>query len=320
MLYCLSVCLHLRLHVFFDKPTSEDFEANVLALYSAAGDLLNTAFSSGIDLRHAPNYIMQIMLAAAAALMKMLSSPFSEAVQLSRPDIEGANLFWRTITEVRRMTVVPNDLPLRLAEVFAQMGKASGVEMMEAPNPFEMEGQESNLDAKPLISIALAAEAAAASATTPSAATNTASGVLTSTKTLQSDMTLKRKARQSMSVFYDSIWRWKEDMAGQQENLELTINKNPTSPQQTSARPGTSGSTTHRGSMSIISNGTATGRRPSDLIGAPGSGGPAADLGFQGMFSGFEGYSEFELFDPLAWALQPPFYAGNATPEPGLPY
>jgi hypothetical protein len=113
------------------------------------------------------------------------------------------------------------------------------------------------------------------------------------------DLKLKRKSRMSMSHVYDSIWRWREEVDGKvrAEKLETAI-KNPTSPQ----------ASTHRGSF-------GSGRRPSETIFIE------AQLQNNANVPGlipFEGLGEFEIFDPLSWALDfNGFGMGTGTtPEP----
>jgi hypothetical protein len=212
----------------------------------AATTFLESAFNSGFELRDAPNYIMQMMFAAAVALLKLLNSSFGNQVA-DRGN--GEELFWSTINTIRQMSVQPNDLPQRLSEVFAQMWKA------------DTERYESTVFTN---------------------SENTAPS--------NPDLKLKRRARMSMSHLYDSIWRWKEEMEGKirAEKLDNAV-KNPTSPQVS----------THRGSFS-----NSTGRRPSDSFGPGTAGiGNIDQNGFYGGFFPYEGYGEFELFDPMSWAI-----------------
>jgi hypothetical protein len=119
------VHLHLRLYVFFDEPNSQRYQLNLNELYNAAKSFLTAAFNCGVDLRYAPNYILQMMVAAAVALLKLLNSFFANYVDRDA----GEQLFWDTITAIRQMSVRPNDLPQRLAEVFAQIWKADAERM-----------------------------------------------------------------------------------------------------------------------------------------------------------------------------------------------
>jgi hypothetical protein len=114
------VNLHLRLSVFFDDPSQANYQLSLNHLHDAAKNFLVMAKGCGIDLKYAPNYILQMMLAAAVALLKLLNSFFKQYVDPSA----GEEIFWDTITEIRKMSVKTNDLPQRFAEVFAQMWNA----------------------------------------------------------------------------------------------------------------------------------------------------------------------------------------------------
>ena len=60
----------------------------------AAKNFLNSAFTRAApDLRFAPNYVLQMMLAAAVALLKLLNSFFAEHVDRDA----GEQLFWEAI-------------------------------------------------------------------------------------------------------------------------------------------------------------------------------------------------------------------------------
>jgi transcriptional regulatory protein LEU3 len=148
---------------------------------------------SGIDLRYAPHYISQMILAAAVALLKLLHSFFAELVDRDA----GEQLFWEAIQAMRATSVTTNDMPQRLAEVFAQMWKADA-ERIEN----EYASDRSKISDPP-----------------------------------GSALMLKRRYRMSMSHVFDSIWRWKDELEGKvrAEKLETAV-QNPTSPHATSHR------------------------------------------------------------------------------------
>jgi hypothetical protein len=195
-LYASAVNLHFRLFVFFSEPSSERYQLDLVELYTAATTFLKATFSCGSDVRYVPNYIYQMMLAAAVALLKLLHSFFAEYM----PCEGGEQLFWEAIAAIRQVSVSPNDLPQRLAEVFAQMFKADAERL-------ERERRELG-------------------------AGNTKNGDLPG-----SGLTLKRRYRMSMSHVFDSIWRWKDELDGKvrTEKLEAAV-RNPTSPKATTHR------------------------------------------------------------------------------------
>lgn len=117
--------MHLRLYVFFEEPSSSRYQLNLSELFNAVKWFLSSALDQELDLRYAPNYILQMMLAAAGALLKLMNSFFASYIDREA----GESLFWDTITAIRGMSVHSNDLPQRLAEVFAQMWKADADRM-----------------------------------------------------------------------------------------------------------------------------------------------------------------------------------------------
>lgn len=266
-----AIHLHLRLHVFFEDPTTPTYQTDLNELYTAATSFLDACFTCGYPLSYAPNYVMQMMFAAAVALLKLLNSSFATYTA----DREaGEKRFWDAITSIREMSVRNNDLPQRLAEVFAQMWKADA-------ERFE------NSQFSPALT------AGANGGKLENGDGDATSGM--------ADLKLKRKSRMSMSHVYDSIWRWREEVDGKvrAEKLETAI-KNPTSPQVSS----------HRGSF-----GSAT-RRPSETMFLEAQ--MANNANVPGLIP-FEGLGEFEIFDPMSWALDLTAYgmgATGTTPEP----
>jgi len=212
---------------------------------------------------------MQMMFAAAVALLKLLNSSFATYAS----DREaGEKRFWDAITAIREMTVRNNDLPQRLGEVFAQMWKADA-ERFEASRFSELQasanGKAGNGDD-----------------------VDGSGGPAADLK-----LKLKRKSRMSMSHVYDSIWRWREEVDGKvrAEKLETAI-KNPTSPQASA----------HRGSFGSPG-------RPSDTLFMEAQ--LANNANVPGLIP-FEGLGEFEIFDPLSWALDLTNFGTGTTPEP----
>jgi hypothetical protein len=192
--YANACALHLRLFVFFEEPNSSSYRDALTELYESAKSLLTSAFQLEIDLRYAPNYIQQMMLAAAVALLRLLNSFFASYVDREN----GQALFWDTITTIRSMSVKTNDLPQRLAEVFAQMWTADAERLAEQDLT---ESKMTNGD-------------------------------------FDESLNLKRRYRMSMSHVFDSTWRWKDELQGKvrAEKLEAAI-KDPTSPLATAHRP-----------------------------------------------------------------------------------
>ena len=166
VLYIRAAALHLRLSVFFDPPTTESYKDNVMALWFATSKFLQQAFSlstpHGPIVKHATNYILQMIIAAGFVLLKILNSSFARHIDFS----EGKQLFVKTIDTIRAISVTSHDLPSRLAQLLVQLWRAGDV------------GRKENeiLPIDP-----------------------------------DHSLQLKVKCRMSMSLVFDSIWRWREE-------------------------------------------------------------------------------------------------------------
>lgn len=130
----------------------------------------------------ATNYIMQMILAAGFTLLKLLNSFF--AIQVDT--VTGRTIFLQTVSALRSISVVQNDLPQRLAEVLAQLWQASGAGDQRL---FDDQGDKRQVD---------------------------------------SSLQLKVRCRMSMSLVFDSVWRWKEQF-GAVRNLDSMV-EHPTQP------------------------------------------------------------------------------------------
>lgn len=198
-LYLHAAALHLRLTAFFDSPSVPTYRSDLSALWVAATTLLKTFLGLPGDLDvpssngvrklsdtpskpFATNYIMQMVLAAGFTLMKLLNSFFAAQVDT----VTGRTIFLQTVTALRSISVVQNDLPQRLAEVVAQLWQASGA---GGQRLFDDGGSKRDID---------------------------------------DSLQIKVRCRMSMSLVYDSIWRWKERFEAVR-NLDRMV-EHPTQP------------------------------------------------------------------------------------------
>ena len=180
LLYLRAAGLHFRLSAFFDSPSTKDYHQHLLALWLSTTAFLECAYhlenSVGNNIAYASNYFLQLIIAAGFALLKLLNSFFANLIDLEY----GKSLFTRTISMIRNISVMPNDLPWRLAEVLAQLwrGGGSGSKFTSTPQ------------------------------------------VLTAESSLQ----LKVRCRMSMSLVFDSVWRWREEFQAKgRGNLECML-------------------------------------------------------------------------------------------------
>ncbi|KAI4172684.1 MAG: hypothetical protein LQ343_003424 [Gyalolechia ehrenbergii] len=233
-LYLRAAGLHFRLSAFFDSPESPDYHSHLLALWLSTSSFLECVFdldkSAGGLLLHASNYILQMIIAAGFALLKLLNSFFADKVKLAY----GRELFMKTIQAIRTISVATNDLPSRLAEVLAQLWKSGG-------SGLRKEQRRSNW--------------------------------------AENSLQLKVRCRMSMSLVYDSVWRWREEFQAKgRGNLETAV-KNPTNPDSNVE--------------SSASSTVDTGLPSQGLLG---------DV-FPPSSNNLFGESNYEVFDPLGWML-----------------
>lgn len=157
----------------------------------------------------------------------------------------GRTLFSRTVNGLRRLSVRSNDLPQRLAEVMAQLWQTSGLSEQKL---FPTGDSLTRVQAD---------------------------------DTLQ----LRVRCRSSLSVLYDAIWRWRQQV-GQEGRIALEkAVEHPTA----------------------IASGSDTARntpQPGTLHGATLA--PSAGLGgleSDGLDMQWDNFGGNAVFDPLSWAL-----------------
>ncbi|KAL9072657.1 MAG: hypothetical protein Q9157_005024, partial [Trypethelium eluteriae] len=124
-----AATLHLHLSAFFAPPSSPDYTMDLHHLSNAAMSFLDHAASISLSLSHAPSYLMHLLLAAGFTLLKLLSSPFF-AHYLDRKRARA--LLAAAVRLVRDISVASNDLPCRLAEVLAQLSRATAASSSSA--------------------------------------------------------------------------------------------------------------------------------------------------------------------------------------------
>lgn len=190
-LHLKAAGLHLRLSAFFDSSTTQGYMDDLMGLWRATLAFLDLVFElenpqtettiSGGILRYSTNYIRQMIVAACCTLLKLLGSFFSNEIEFER----GRILFHRTIQGIRSMSIINNDLPWRLAELMVQMYNGSRV---------DQRGQQ---------------------------ALNGLSNGHERRTIIDDSLQLKVRCRMSMSLVFDSTWRWREEFQAQgRGNLE----------------------------------------------------------------------------------------------------
>ncbi|KAJ5053672.1 hypothetical protein NUH16_010745 [Penicillium rubens] len=120
--------LHFRYFMFLgSNARSDDLVKLFLATTSFLGRVLDLETSPGELIGHSTNYILQMIVSAAFALMKLLKSSFSRHIDFNH----GKLLFNGAISAIRRISVMDHDRPIRLADILAQMWNATSLEPAE---------------------------------------------------------------------------------------------------------------------------------------------------------------------------------------------
>lgn len=126
MIHLRAAELHLRYFVFLgSNARSDDLTKLFIATTSFLGRVLDLETSPGELIGHATNYILQMIVSAAFALMKLLKSDFSRHIDFNH----GKLLFNGAISAIRRISVMEHDRPVRLADILAQMWNAGNSEI-----------------------------------------------------------------------------------------------------------------------------------------------------------------------------------------------
>ena len=233
-----------------------------------------------------------MIIASAFTLLKLLNSFFVDFVDANY----GRTLFTRTVRSIRNISIASNDLPSRFAEVLSQMWKGSRAATATAP------GAKKSVDAP-----------------APTSINNNGNNSI-----VDDSLQLKVKCRMSMSVVFDSAWRWRDHYQDQGRVCLEAALKNPTNPDSTIESSATSvtdhqpPSTTHTSTslgvvgggghsagsvppMSIANNSGNLGAANGALSGMLGNGiGVSGDAG-GGGFIGVGDMAYNDVFDPLNW-------------------
>ena len=177
-IYLKAAVLHMRLSAFFSPPSLESYREDLLELYHATTDFLESclslenessvslpsSYTHGLSLSYGTNYIFHMMLAAGFSLLKLMHNFLSQ----HELDMRGASdLLTRTLFALRSMSTSEDDLAERLAEVLAQVWKSGRVRAEPSHNIGD--------------------------------------------QTRDDSLQLKVKCRMSVSLVFDSVWRWRKN-------------------------------------------------------------------------------------------------------------
>ncbi|KAG6022692.1 hypothetical protein E4U41_002204 [Claviceps citrina] len=275
-LHLRAAALHLRLAGFFDSSQTPGYMDDLMGLWRAASSFLDELLE--VDKVTSPRDGARgtILLYATNYLQQMLVAAGFTLWKLMRSffrqtiDFErGKSLLHQSINAIRATSVVDNDLQCRLARLMAQMC-----------NDARLEDRSSN-------------------------AYN--SGDETAVQ-MDDSLQLKVRCRHSMSLVFDSVWRWREEYqpAGR-GSLEGTTKL----PANSESANESSASSTHLDSILMPPHALAT----SNVLNTNGGltpSAPSAGLATGTAASGpdpmigalpYGGEASYDFFDPQHWML-----------------
>ncbi|KAF2186656.1 Zn(II)2Cys6 transcriptional activator [Zopfia rhizophila CBS 207.26] len=269
-LHHCAVSLHLHLYAFFNTETRHERRRDLVDLFLAATSYVDRAskLQNEDKLKYVPYYIMQMILAAGFALLRLLNSDFSTRLEFDR----GRAAVLRTVEMMRKSKVQPNDLLDRLAEVLAQLWKASS------------SGRSlHSMSQSPVIgNPAIASMFSAHPQQQPQQPRRNSSGVL------EDPLRLILSNRMSMSIVFDCVWRWRESrVSGAAEQLDATVVNNPTNPDSSTNSTPPPGA-----AIENPSHGLPNFNPHLNTLSMP-----------LQLPNGLASANSYEVFDPLAWML-----------------
>lgn len=171
--------LHLRLAGFFDSSTTPGYMDDLMGLWRATTSFLDELFKAEEATSSSPDSTGSILPYATNYIQQMLVAAGFALLKLLRSffaktiDFErGRMLFHKTFHAIRTTSVAHNDLQSRLAELMVQMW--NGARLGSGPDPNYDGGDDSPIQ-------------------------------------VDDSLQLKVRCRHSMSLVFDSIWRWREE-------------------------------------------------------------------------------------------------------------
>lgn len=179
-LHLRAAALHMRLAGFFDSSKTPGYIDDLMGLWRAATSFLDEILE--VDKSTSPRDTMgsssTILFYATNYLQQMLVAAAFTLLKLMRSffcktiDFDrGRNLFHQSIGAIRTTSVVTNDLQWRLAELMAQMYNGA---RLDHKRNHALADDDSSIQ-------------------------------------VDDSLQLKVRCRHSMSLVFDSVWRWREE-------------------------------------------------------------------------------------------------------------
>ncbi|EPS41909.1 hypothetical protein H072_4151 [Dactylellina haptotyla CBS 200.50] len=189
-IYLLCARLHLLSFHLFDSPIASSASTNyIINLYSAAESLVSHILKleeEGVNvLDYCPFYIYQMFTCAAFMMLKVLRSSYFNRYLDVEGGIKGFN---SALGALRNISVADNDLPGRMSDVLTQLWECGTL----------------SFDRSSTVGGSVDGSVSGAISTTDR------DEVMDNGETLHAGWDLRIRSRMSMSVVYDSLWKWRE--------------------------------------------------------------------------------------------------------------
>ncbi|KAI9899046.1 hypothetical protein N3K66_005507 [Trichothecium roseum] len=278
-LHLRAALLHMRLAGFFDSSSTPGYMDDLMGLWRAATSFLDDVLEINSSTSPSTESTGGMLLYATNYVQQMLVAGGFTILKLMKSFFSktidfprGKRLFHKTVRAIRSTSVVNNDLQWRLAELMVQMWNGARLEFKDRENDPQDETQVQPDDS----------------------------------------LQLKVRCRHSMSLVFDSVWRWREEYQAHgrgslESELLAAATKQPTHPD--SANESSASSTQMDNPVippslgapaSNSGNGSLFGTNGALTPGATGmSAAPPAGPTFGSINLG----SEYDFFDPQNWML-----------------
>ncbi|KAK8150864.1 hypothetical protein G3M48_005959 [Beauveria asiatica] len=204
-LHLRAAGLHMRLAGFFDSSKTPGYMDDLVGLWRATTSFLDELLEADKVTSPRDNFHGTFLLYATNFIQQMLVAAAFTVLKLMRSFFaktidfhRGRHLFHLSIRAIRQTSVVNNDLQWRLAELMVQMWNGA---RLDSSNPAFNREDETPIQ-------------------------------------MDDSLQLKVRCRHSMSLVFDSVWRWREEyqangrgsLEGANRHASAAAMKNPTNP------------------------------------------------------------------------------------------
>ncbi|KAG6201311.1 hypothetical protein E4U10_007715 [Claviceps purpurea] len=271
-LHLRAAALHMRLAGFFDSNKTPGYMDDLMGLWRAASSFLDELLE--VDKVTSPRESGRgtILLYATNYLQQMLVAAGFTLLKLMRSSFcktidfdRGRNLFLQSVKAICATSVVDNDLQCRLGQLMAQMW--SGARLDDRANAYNPDDD-------------------------------------TAVK-MDDSLQLKVRCRHSMSLVFDSVWRWREEYQSVGRGLEnAKLTPNPGSAKNASSSSSQLGSTL-MASHTLPTSNVLTVNGVLAQANAPSAGLNAVAGGPNTLMAAlpYGGDTSYDFFDPQNWIL-----------------